>query len=372
MGVLPLEFTGGDNRKTLGLKGDEVISICGPRRRPEAAGGGAVRRSSTPTAGEREIELKCRIDTAVEIEYVENGGVLHYVLRNLHARRLRRPPGAAAAASGRSRRLDSPARPGPSTSGRNEAPKGRMRLARSLISADPALRAVVAGRRACRCRTAQRRRWCSSSTPARAARPARRPTRCSTELAAKRRGDRAGAACRLLGLSRLEGRFRPARRIPPGSAPTPRRRAAGRIFTPEMIVQGDERLKGHDAAAHPEGDRAPAAAAAARRGEPGARRRCAGDPPRAHRRRAGRARPRSIWCASCRRRTSRSAAARTPGAMSPTPTSSPTGTPIGHWDGAAPVDLRAEDDRRRPARGHRPGDPHGAGADRRRAALTPA
>ena len=31
----------------------------------------------------REITLKCRIDTAVEIEYVENGGVLHYVLRNL-------------------------------------------------------------------------------------------------------------------------------------------------------------------------------------------------------------------------------------------------------------------------------------------------
>ena len=31
----------------------------------------------------REITLKCRIDTAVEIEYIENGGVLHYVLRNL-------------------------------------------------------------------------------------------------------------------------------------------------------------------------------------------------------------------------------------------------------------------------------------------------
>ena len=31
----------------------------------------------------REIMVKCRIDTAVEKEYVENGGVLHYVLRNL-------------------------------------------------------------------------------------------------------------------------------------------------------------------------------------------------------------------------------------------------------------------------------------------------
>jgi aconitate hydratase len=31
----------------------------------------------------KEIMLKCRIDTAVEIEYIEHGGVLHYVLRNL-------------------------------------------------------------------------------------------------------------------------------------------------------------------------------------------------------------------------------------------------------------------------------------------------
>jgi len=32
---------------------------------------------------EHNITLKCRIDTAVEIDYIENGGVLHYVLRNL-------------------------------------------------------------------------------------------------------------------------------------------------------------------------------------------------------------------------------------------------------------------------------------------------
>jgi aconitate hydratase len=31
------------------------------------------------------IQIKCRIDTAIEIEYVENGGVLHYVLRDLAA-----------------------------------------------------------------------------------------------------------------------------------------------------------------------------------------------------------------------------------------------------------------------------------------------
>jgi aconitate hydratase len=31
----------------------------------------------------KSIALKCRIDTEVEIDYIENGGVLHYVLRNL-------------------------------------------------------------------------------------------------------------------------------------------------------------------------------------------------------------------------------------------------------------------------------------------------
>jgi len=81
MGVIPFEFTGGDTRKTLGLKGDETVSISGldtiePLQEVPCAitmGDGSVKN----------ITLKCRIDTAVEIEYIENGGVLHYVLRNL-------------------------------------------------------------------------------------------------------------------------------------------------------------------------------------------------------------------------------------------------------------------------------------------------
>ncbi|MEO1106304.1 MAG: aconitate hydratase AcnA [Pseudomonadota bacterium] len=81
MGVIPLEFTGGDTRKTLGLKGDETVSIHGldsvePLQEVPC----------TITYGdgsEKTITLKCRIDTAPEIEYIENGGVLHYVLRNL-------------------------------------------------------------------------------------------------------------------------------------------------------------------------------------------------------------------------------------------------------------------------------------------------
>jgi aconitate hydratase len=81
MGVIPFEFTGGENRKTLGLKGDETIAIHGldtiqPLQEVPC----------TITYGDgttRTITIKCRIDTAVEIEYIENGGVLHYVLRNL-------------------------------------------------------------------------------------------------------------------------------------------------------------------------------------------------------------------------------------------------------------------------------------------------
>ncbi|HMQ94130.1 MAG TPA: aconitate hydratase AcnA [Amaricoccus sp.] len=82
MGVIPFEFTGGDNRKSLGLKGDETISISG-------LAGDLKPLSEVPCrivgadGTAREIALRCRIDTAVEIEYVENGGVLHYVLRNL-------------------------------------------------------------------------------------------------------------------------------------------------------------------------------------------------------------------------------------------------------------------------------------------------
>jgi len=84
MGVIPFEFTNGDTRKSLGLKGDETVSIAG-------LAGDLKPLSLVPctiTYGDgsvKTIQIKCRIDTAIEIEYVENGGVLHYVLRNLAA-----------------------------------------------------------------------------------------------------------------------------------------------------------------------------------------------------------------------------------------------------------------------------------------------
>jgi len=81
MGVIPLEFTGGDTRKTLGLTGDEVVTITGldsvePLQEVPC-------QITSPDGTTRTITLKCRIDTAPEVEYVENGGVLQYVLRDL-------------------------------------------------------------------------------------------------------------------------------------------------------------------------------------------------------------------------------------------------------------------------------------------------
>ncbi len=82
MGVIPFEFTEGQTRKTLGLTGDEIISIDGLE--------GNLRPLSTVAChidfadgSKKTIQIKCRIDTEIEIEYVEHGGVLHYVLRNL-------------------------------------------------------------------------------------------------------------------------------------------------------------------------------------------------------------------------------------------------------------------------------------------------
>jgi aconitate hydratase len=81
MGVVPFEFTGGDSRTSLGLTGDETVTITGldsvkPLQEMTA--------SITMADGSvKDITVKCRIDTAVEIDYIKSGGVLHYVLQNL-------------------------------------------------------------------------------------------------------------------------------------------------------------------------------------------------------------------------------------------------------------------------------------------------
>ncbi|MEH2473198.1 aconitate hydratase [Nitrobacteraceae bacterium AZCC 2161] len=84
MGVLPLTFENGASWKSIGLKGDETVTIRGlqgdlkPRQKLTAeivSGDGTLRRES----------LLCRIDTLDELEYYRNGGILQYVLRQLVA-----------------------------------------------------------------------------------------------------------------------------------------------------------------------------------------------------------------------------------------------------------------------------------------------
>ena len=82
MGVIPLELPAGMTRSDLILKGNERIDICGLAEdfNPSMQ----VSCKITYEDGtKRKIELLCRVDTEVEADYVRNGGVLHYVLRNL-------------------------------------------------------------------------------------------------------------------------------------------------------------------------------------------------------------------------------------------------------------------------------------------------
>ncbi|GAM03865.1 hypothetical protein MBENS4_0863 [Novosphingobium sp. MBES04] len=83
MGVLPLQFKDGDTRETLGLTGDDAFTIKGvanlkPRQDVEVEVTRADGSTFTFTA-------LCRIDTANELEYYMNGGILQYVLRKLAA-----------------------------------------------------------------------------------------------------------------------------------------------------------------------------------------------------------------------------------------------------------------------------------------------
>ena len=81
MGVIPFEFTNGDTRKSLGLTGEETVSISGlDTIKPLQDVPCAITMANGDV---KNIIIKCRIDTAIEIEYIEHGGVLHYVLRDL-------------------------------------------------------------------------------------------------------------------------------------------------------------------------------------------------------------------------------------------------------------------------------------------------
>jgi aconitate hydratase len=82
MGILPLEFMPGDTPTSLGLTGGEVFDISGL----DAASPQSVTVTATPDDGAIVgFTARVRIDTPQEFEYYRNGGILHYVLRQLAA-----------------------------------------------------------------------------------------------------------------------------------------------------------------------------------------------------------------------------------------------------------------------------------------------
>ncbi len=83
MGVLPLQFKAGDTRETLGLTSDDQFTIQGlDNLKPSQEVTVKVTRKD---GSEFSFDVLCRIDTANEMEYYRNGGILHYVLRKLAA-----------------------------------------------------------------------------------------------------------------------------------------------------------------------------------------------------------------------------------------------------------------------------------------------
>jgi len=83
MGVLPLQFTNGQSRKSLGLTGQEtldIVGLTGAHLQPHMRLDLLIRREG---GQEETVELLCRIDTLNEVEYFRSGGILHYVLRQL-------------------------------------------------------------------------------------------------------------------------------------------------------------------------------------------------------------------------------------------------------------------------------------------------
>jgi aconitate hydratase len=82
MGVLPLQFMGGATWQSLGLTGEEVISIEGLSDSLEPRSTVTVTATS-PNGAVKSFECVVRIDTPVEMQYYRNGGILPTVLRNM-------------------------------------------------------------------------------------------------------------------------------------------------------------------------------------------------------------------------------------------------------------------------------------------------
>jgi len=82
MGVLPLQFTEGNNRTNLNLIGSELITVIDIKEGVNPSD--HVQVEIKYASGDiKKIKTLCRIDTKNELEYYKNGGILQYVLRNM-------------------------------------------------------------------------------------------------------------------------------------------------------------------------------------------------------------------------------------------------------------------------------------------------
>ncbi len=83
MGVLPLQFLGNDSWESLGIRGDETFDIdLGGTLRPQQEATLIIRAKD---GAEKKVKLKLRIDTPIEVDYYQHGGILPFVLRQLLA-----------------------------------------------------------------------------------------------------------------------------------------------------------------------------------------------------------------------------------------------------------------------------------------------
>jgi len=82
MGVLPLQFTDGATRQSLGLDGSEMFDIKGVAEglSPRSDLDCTIHRADGSSV---DVKLLCRIDTLDELDYYKNGGILQYVIRNM-------------------------------------------------------------------------------------------------------------------------------------------------------------------------------------------------------------------------------------------------------------------------------------------------
>jgi aconitate hydratase len=83
MGVLPLQFKGSDTWQALRLTGDELIDVIpDPDLRPQSDAMLVVTRKD---GTRQELVVTLRIDTPIEVDYYQHGGILPFVLRQLLA-----------------------------------------------------------------------------------------------------------------------------------------------------------------------------------------------------------------------------------------------------------------------------------------------